>query len=93
MTTTQELRAAVSGMLDGMRFNKEKLGRDCLGVCDRADWLSTALAEERQKSAALAIRLSAATQATEADRARDDVMGAFNDVFGEVERAAKSGYK
>ena len=54
---TDDVRTAVSNMLDGIKFNKEKLARDCVAVCDLADRLKVALAEEQQKSAALALQV------------------------------------
>lgn len=53
MSAVAHVRTAVSAMLDGMKFNREKLGKDCLSVCDAHDRLEKALEDERAKNTAL----------------------------------------
>ena len=58
MSAVANVRTAVSAMLDGMKFNREKLAKDCVTVCDAHDRLEKALAEERSKNAELAAQVA-----------------------------------
>jgi hypothetical protein len=58
--TTVDVRIAASKILDGMKFNKEKLARDCVVVCDIVDRLNAALLLEREKNAELMRELAIA---------------------------------
>ena len=63
---TKEIRTTALNVLDGMTFNKEKLARNCLAVCDLNDRLKTALAQEQLKSAALALKIKEMMEAANA---------------------------
>lgn len=90
MSAVAHVRTAVSAMLDGMKFNREKLGKDCLSVCDAHDRLEQALAEERAKNVALAEQV-AQLQRQRAMPGAGNFGGApgagnpnFGDIFGDI---------
>lgn len=79
---TKELRSVATKILDGMTFNKEKLARNCLAVCDLNDRLTAALAREQEKSAALAAEVeSLKDSARPSTFAPDDLSPEFKDLF------------
>jgi hypothetical protein len=76
--TTEAIRQSAAKILDGMTFNKGKLARECIAMCDLVDRLSSALAQEKQKNATLQQELEAA-RATGGD---SGITKDFADIFG-----------
>jgi TorA maturation chaperone TorD len=76
--TTTDVRLTVARILDGMKFNKEKLARDCIVVCDQVDRLNAALLQEQQKNAALRKELEKAQQT------HNDADSSFSKEFGNL---------
>lgn len=92
--STTDVRQAATRILDGMTFNKEKLARDCVAVCDTVDRLTAALQSEQQKSAALqreldAVKGAARSQSPFGNRA-NGMPGGFNEAFGDLFKQPKS---
>jgi hypothetical protein len=79
--TTTDVRTTASNILGGMTFNKEKLARNCLEVCDLVDRLTIALAQERKRNAALALDLKGfrdtSSTATSSDELPPDFLAMF----------------
>ena len=84
---TNDVRTAVSNMLDGITFNKEKLARDCVAICDLADKLKLALAGEQQKSAALTLKVESLEKFEAPDM--DWMPPGFEGMFGKAPGAAE----
>jgi hypothetical protein len=82
--TTADVRQAAGKMLDGMKFNKEKLARDCLAVCDQVDRLNAALAQEQQKNAALMKALEDAKKGTPFSGFNPGAGKDFANMFGDI---------
>lgn len=79
--TIADVRLTASKMLDGMKFNKEKLAKDCLEVCDLADRLDAALNSERKKNAALIRELAGVTASRSSE---NGLPKEFGDIFGDI---------
>ena len=85
-----EIRAAASNMLDGMKFNKEKLARGCIALCDQNSRLVSALAKEQLKASELTMELAALRAKGPIPASSSDVPG-FGDMFGDVFNDKKTG--
>lgn len=83
---TQEIRTTATNILDGMKFNKEKLARNCIAICDLNERLTTALAQEQLKSAALALKIKEMMEAANAPSSHsvNDLPPEFRDEFRDL---------
>lgn len=80
--STTDVRQTAARILDGMTFNKEKLARDCVVVCDTVDRLTAALQREQQKTASLQRDLAQATKT--AAPPTEGMPAGFADIFGDI---------
>lgn len=82
--STTDVRQTAARILDGMTFNKEKLARDCVVVCDTVDRLTAALQREQQKNASLQRELAQAQTKTNAVPPTEGMPAGFADIFGDI---------
>jgi hypothetical protein len=91
--STTDVRQTAARILDGMTFNKEKLARDCIAVCDTVDRVSAALLQEQQKSSALQRELAAvkaaASNRADASPFPSGMPPGFADAFGDIFKPSK----
>ena len=81
--TIASIRATVTNMLDGMRFNREKLAKDCLALCDENERLAAALEREQKKTAELTAQLKRPAGGAAAGSGNDQGFAeAFSEMFG-----------
>lgn len=80
--STTDVRQTAARILDGMTFNKEKLARDCVVVCDTVDRLTAALQREQQRNASLQRDLAQATKNSVPPP--DGMPAGFADIFGDI---------
>lgn len=86
--STTDVRQTAARILDGMTFNKEKLARDCIAVCDTVDRVSAALVQEQQKNSALqrelALAKASASSHANASPFPNGMPPGFAESFGDI---------
>ena len=91
--SVESVRNTAKNILDGMTFNRDKLARDCLSLCDANDRLTVALANERAKTAALEAKLASRPGTSSSQGAGtgmpNDFAEAFGNMFGTKENPFK----
>lgn len=80
--TIASIRITVANMLDGMRFNREKLAKDCLALCDENERLTAALARERSKNEDLTAQLNSSAAKSPGSGDTQGFAEAFSEMFG-----------